>query len=156
MDGCSRTRAVVQTSRKTCEKISERRVVAEMTRELHMIKAMVRGYQGSLVCCCWRRAILHERSGEPSRSIHCSSCKIGSNCQSRPKLGNIAARCLEIALQRHSRRRSSTTTNWCEVDQLSDQSSSMAIMMAMMMAMPPANRAYVSHENVRLGIISQI
>ena len=27
-----------------------------------MIEAMVRGYQESLVCCCWRRAILHERS----------------------------------------------------------------------------------------------
>ena len=31
VDGRSRTHAVVRTSRKTCEKISERRVVAEMT-----------------------------------------------------------------------------------------------------------------------------
>ena len=29
--------------------------------------------QRSLVCCCWRRAILHERSGELSRSVCCST-----------------------------------------------------------------------------------
>ena len=52
--------------------------------------------QGSLVCCCWKRAILHERSGELSQSVCCSSCKIGSNRQSRHKLGSIV-RHLEIA-----------------------------------------------------------
>ena len=41
--------------------------------------------QGNLVCCCWRRAILHKRGGELSRSVHCSSGKIGSNRWSRPK-----------------------------------------------------------------------
>ena len=51
---------------KLVKKISERRVVAEMTRESHMMETMVRGYQGSLVCYCWRRAILHERSEELS------------------------------------------------------------------------------------------
>ena len=36
--------------------------------------------------CCWRRAaILHKRGGELSRSIRCSSGKIGSNRWSRPK-----------------------------------------------------------------------
>ena len=40
---------------------------------------------------------------------------------------------------RHSRRRSSTTTNWCEVGQLSDQLNNMPITMAT----PPANRVYI-------------
>ncbi len=69
MDGRSRTCTVIRTSRKTGEKLSKRRVVAEMTQESHMIEAIVHGYQGSLVCCCWRRAILHERSGELSIAI---------------------------------------------------------------------------------------
>ena len=28
--------------------------------------------QGNLVFCCWRRAILHKRGGELSRSVRCS------------------------------------------------------------------------------------
>ena len=40
--------------------------------------------QGSLVCCCWRRAVLRERS-ELSRSICCSSGEIWFNRWSRPK-----------------------------------------------------------------------
>ena len=40
--------------------------------------------QGNLVCCYWRRAILQERSGEPSQSVRCSSGKIGRSW-SRPK-----------------------------------------------------------------------
>ena len=84
-------------AKKLVKKSASDEYVAEMARKSHMIKAMVCGYQGSLVCCCWRRAILRERSGELSRSVSCSSCKIGSNRQSRPKLGSIMARHLEIA-----------------------------------------------------------
>ena len=41
--------------------------------------------QGNSVCCCWKRTILHKRSSELSRSVRCSSGKIGSNRRSRPK-----------------------------------------------------------------------
>ena len=73
---------------------------------------------------------MREVENSVSRSVHCSSCKIGSNRRSHSKLGNIAARHLERAQQRHCHRRNLTTTNWCEVNQLSDWSSSMAITMA--------------------------
>ena len=46
-----------------------------------MIEAVVRGYHVYKKVWCWKGAILHERSGELSRSVCCSSGKIMCNHQ---------------------------------------------------------------------------
>ena len=73
-----------QLSRNVCERSGID--VAKMAGESHMIETMwLSRVQRNLVCCCWRRAILHKRGGELSWSVRCSSSKIGSNRWSRPK-----------------------------------------------------------------------